>query len=86
MKRNLVFTVLLLSCLSFAPSEKLLKVEASLDTWNKHYIKLETIKKILDESNLPNQQVKYAVKSIDSLEMLIVAQLQKQMADTSKKK
>lgn len=66
--------------------DKPLSVQAPVQEWQKHINKLEVIRRIADESNLNNQEVKFITKTIDSLEMLIVPQLQRQLADTSKKK
>jgi len=80
----LLFAVTLFS---FTTQEvKTLTVQATTDEWQKHINKLEVIRQIADESNLNNQQVKFITRSIDSLEMLIIPQLRKQLADTIKKK
>lgn len=76
--------LLILLLFSFSP-EKKYTVEQTLPEWQKHLNKLETVKAIIDDSNLPNQQVKFIVKSIDSLQMVIVSQLRSQL-DTTKKK
>lgn len=84
MKKTLI-AITLLVALGFSPT-KSLKVEADLNEWNKHINKLEIIRAIADESNLSNQQVKFITKTIDSIEMFIVPQLRKQLADTINKK
>lgn len=72
---------------SFATSEeKNLSVQAPVSEWEKHINKLEVIRQIADNSNMGNQEVKFITKSIDSLEMLIVPQLRKQISDTTTKK
>jgi hypothetical protein len=84
MKKTIIalFAITLLS-FGVVAVKKEFTVKAELPEWQKHINKLETIRAIIDESNLPNQQVKFVVKSIDSLEMLIVPQLQKQLSDTT---
>lgn len=85
MKKTII-AILSIALLSFGLVVKNeLEVKADLATWQKHIQKLETIRAIVDESNLPNQQVKFVVKTIDSLEGLIIPQLQKQIVDTLKK-
>jgi hypothetical protein len=83
MKKLLCLSLFLFA---FAPADKTLKVEAPLSVWNKHVNKLEVIRKIADESNLSNQEVKFITRTIDSLEMLVLPQLQKQLVDTLKPK
>lgn len=83
--KKLLSAILLITVLGFS-IEKELTVKAPVAEWQKHINKLEVIRRIADESNLSNQEVKFITKSIDSLEILIVPQLQKQLADTVKKK
>lgn len=82
-----LFLLITATLLSFATSEeKNLSVQAPVSEWEKHINKLEVIRQIADNSNMGNQEVKFITKSIDSLEMLIVPQLRKQLSDTTKKK
>ena len=83
--KKIILTLLIVSSFSFADTNRL-KVEGSLTEWNKHYEKLRAIRQIVDNSNMNNQEVKFITKTIDSLEMFIVPQLQKQLADTTKKR
>lgn len=83
MKKTITF-LFVITLLSFS-IEKELSVKANVNEWQKHINKLEVVRQIADESNLSNQQVKFITKTIDSLELLIVPQLQKQI-DTTKKK
>lgn len=71
--------------LSFSIAKEL-EVKAPVKEWEKHINKLETIRGLANESNLPHQQVKFINLTIDSLEMLVIPQLQKQLSDTIKKK
>jgi hypothetical protein len=84
MKKLLIICTIAL--LSFTVIEKELTVKAPIEVWDKHFKKLEIIRQIADESNLPNQQVKFITRSIDSLEMLVVPQIRLQLADTTKQK
>jgi hypothetical protein len=69
--------------LSFA-GEKFFTVKFSEAQLNKHWQKLNTVKAIVEESNLPHQQVKFITQSIDSLQMDIAVQVQQQLKDTVK--
>lgn len=83
MKKTLTI-LLIVSLVAFAPDK--IKVEGSIADWNKHYNKLEMIRKIVDESNMSNPEVKFITRTIDSLEMFFVPQINKQLTDTTKKK
>jgi len=86
--KKVMILLFVATCFSFTTQErqKSLTVQATTEEWQKHINKLEVIRQIADESNLSNQQVKFITRSIDSLEMLIIPQLRKQLADTTKKK
>lgn len=85
--KKIAITLLAVILLSFGiAEEKSLSVKATLVEWQKHITKLETIRAVVDESNLPNQQVKFITRTIDSLELLIIPQLNKELTDTTKKK
>ncbi|MEO6610756.1 MAG: hypothetical protein ABIT05_01445 [Chitinophagaceae bacterium] len=81
----LIASVIVLGSFTGIAIEKSLTVQAPVSEWQKHINKLEVIRKIADESNMGNQEVKFITKTIDSLEMLIVPQLRSQI-DTTKKK
>ena len=84
MKKLLTIAVSIL-LLSFA-GEKYFTVKFSEAQLNKHWQKLNAIKNIAEESNLPHQTVKFITLSIDSLQMDIAGQVQAQLKDTLKKK
>ena len=84
MKKTILVLTTAFLILSFV-APKVLRVEGDINEWQKHINKLEIIRQIADESNMPNQTVKFITKSIDSLEMLIIPQLKNQI-DTTKKK
>jgi hypothetical protein len=66
MKKTL--TILsLLALMSFA-AERFIAVKFTEPQLNYHWRNLESIKKIVDESNLSHAQVKFILKSIDSLQ------------------
>ena len=71
---------------AFMAAEKEFTIKFSETEINKHWQKLEAIKQIVNESNLPHQQVVFIAKSIDSLQMSIASQVQKQISDSSKTK
>ena len=56
-----------LSLMSFA-AEKYIAVRFTEPQLNYHWRNLENVKKMVDESNLPHAQVKFIIKSIDSLQ------------------
>lgn len=66
--------------------QKALTVSASEKEWNYHFQNLNTIQQIVDNSDLPHQQVKFIHNSIDSLKQLAFPQLVRQLTDTTKKK
>ena len=67
MKKTFII-IALFALMSFAANEKFINVRFSDQQLNSHWKNLEAIKKIVDESNLPHAQVKFILKSIDSLE------------------
>ena len=67
MKKTFII-IALFGLMSFAANEKYINVRFSDQQLNSHWKNLEAIKKIVDESNLPHAQVKFILKSIDSLE------------------
>ena len=75
MKKLLIAALAL--CSFKTTDEKKLKVEMTLEQWAGHISRLNAIKKIADESNLPNQEVKFIVATIDSFEKVAIPQLNK---------
>ena len=69
---------------AFQP-EKKIKVELPVPVWEKHLYKQSVIRQIVDASDMPHQQAEFVKKSIDSLFMDAMPQLQAQV-DTTKKK
>jgi hypothetical protein len=80
-KTLLILSAILLSSFTYNVIEKEFTIKFSETEINKHWQKLEAIKQIVNESNLPHQQVVFIDKSIDSLQMTISAQIQKQIKD-----
>jgi hypothetical protein len=78
MKKLSIAILLTLTMISFAP-EKKLKVELPLNIWSKHLQKLEVVRGVIEETNLPHQQVTFVTRTIDSLEMDLYAQLTPQV-------
>jgi hypothetical protein len=66
MKKTLTILATL-ALMSFA-AEKYIAVRFSEPQLNYHWRNLENVKKMVDESNLPHAQVKFIIKSIDSLQ------------------
>ena len=85
MKKTITI-VAVIACFSFANAPKPLTVTGDVNEWSKHLQKLGIIRQIADQSDLPNQTVKFITKTIDSIEMFVVPQLNKQLSDTTKKK
>ncbi len=56
-----------IALMSFA-AERFIAVKFTEPQLNYHWRNLENVKKIVDESNLPHAQVKFIIKSIDSLQ------------------
>lgn len=84
--KKTILIVAVIAAFSFATAPKPLTVVGDLPEWNKHLNKLGTVRELVDRSNLPNQEVKFIIQTIDSLGAFIVPQLQKQLADTTKTK
>ncbi len=84
--KKIIISILLLFLFGFTDN-KPLEVKGDLPTWQKHINKLEIIRQIADNSDMSNQQVKFITKTIDSLELFIVPQIQSQLPkDTTQKK
>ncbi|UAJ14829.1 hypothetical protein [Aquirufa lenticrescens] len=66
MKKKLAILATL-ALMSFA-AEKYIAVRFTEPQLNYHWRNLENVKKMVDESNLPHAQVKFIIKSIDSLQ------------------
>lgn len=70
MKKKIFLAFLIVSCftlLAFA-TEKLYVFKFSEPQINYHWQNLEAIKVLMDQSNMPHNQVKQAVAAIDSLQ------------------
>ncbi len=74
-----------LALMSFA-AEKYIAVRFTEPQLNYHWKNLENVKKLVDESNLPHAQVKYILKSIDSLQNDIKSKARLDSASTSPSK
>jgi len=84
MKKTAI-AILAVSLMAFG-YQKSLTVSATENEWDYHFRNFNTIEKIVDESNLPHQQVKFIHNSLDSFRKLAFTQLFKQLSDTTKKK
>lgn len=85
MKKTIIIILAFVFTSAFIAKEKEFTIKFSESEINKHWQKLSAIKQIVQESNLPHQQVVFIEKSIDSLQMLIASQVQKQISDSTKK-
>lgn len=85
-KTLLILSAILLSSFTYNVIEKEFTLKFKEAELGKHFQKLSLIKQIVNESNLPHQQVVFIAKSIDSLQMSIASQVQKQISDSSKTK
>jgi hypothetical protein len=88
MKTTLAVLCFVLVLFAFRKEEpKKYNLSFDVQTLVKHTQKILAVRQIIDQSNLPNQQVKFSLASIDSLMMDISAQVGAQMAaDTINKK
>ena len=65
---------------------KPLTVTASEEQWAYHFKNFAQIKEIVNQRNLPHQQVVFVLNSLDSLQNFSYPQLLKQLLDTTKVK
>ena len=65
--KKLFALIAVLALMSFA-AERYIAVKFTEPQLNYHWKNLESVKKLVDESNLPHAQVKFILKSIDSLQ------------------
>jgi len=65
--RKVFIVIAALGLLSFA-AEKYITLKFSENQLGFHWKNMETIKKIVDESNIPHAQAKFIIASIDSLQ------------------
>lgn len=87
MKKTIIAASLILTTLfAFNEKQKDYVVTFPEAELNKQFNKLNLIKQIADESNLPHPHVKFVILTIDSLQMHIAAQVQKQVTKDSTKK
>jgi len=84
MKKIFLFIGLFIMTSFVANEEKILKVEWRQSEWEKHFNKLNQVRKYIDESNLPHNDVKFITGTIDSLLIGLSVQLSKQIKDSVK--
>lgn len=87
MKKTMIL-ITVLTMMSFTlqtNNDKLLKVELSQSRWTTHFQRLNDVKNYINSTNLPHQDVKNIVNSIDSLLIDLSAQLIPQI-DSAKRK
>ncbi len=65
--KKLFIAILVFGLMSFA-AEKYISIKLSENQISFHWKNMETIKKIVDESNIPHAQAKFIIASIDSLQ------------------
>ena len=66
-------------------AEKIYTLKFSEAALNNHFNNLNTIKAIIEKSNLPHQEVMFVTSSIDSLQRDIIKQVQTQAEPAIKK-
>ena len=66
-------------------AEKIYTLKFSEAALNSHFNNLNTIKAIIEKSNLPHQEVMFVASSIDSLQRDIIKQVQTQAEPAIKK-
>lgn len=74
-----IFFGITIMCLTAFTTEKVFTLKFSEVDINKHYDKLSLIRQIVDNSNLPHQDVVFVTKSIDSLQAEIINQVKGQV-------
>lgn len=84
MKKATFLTLALLGLLAFT-AEKKFRIELNERQANRMFNDLVNIQKIVDNSQLPHDQAKYIVSSIDSIKTDIGQQIAKQIDTTGKK-
>jgi hypothetical protein len=80
-KTLLILSAILLSSFTYNVIEKEFTLKFKEAELGKHFQKLSLIKQIVNASDLPHQSVVFVTNSIDSLQMTISAQIQKQIKD-----
>ena len=86
MKKTILALVVIASLAFGYQYSKPLTVTATEEQWSYHFKNMAQIKDILNQSNLPHQQVVFVLNSLDSLQNLAYPQLFKQLTDTAKSK
>ena len=66
-------------------AEKYYSLKFSETQLNKHFKNLNSIRQIIEKSNLPHQEVVFIATSIDSLQKNIILQVKNQDAASPKK-
>jgi hypothetical protein len=84
MKKTISLAVLMIALLAFT-AEKKFRVDLTEKQASRMFNDLANIQKIVDNSPLPHDQVKYIVSSIDSIRADMLPQISKQIDSTSKK-
>jgi len=77
--------LLLILLISSFTVRKVLTLSFSEEALNSHFQRLNTIKAMVDKSNLPHQEVMYITNSIDSLQREILMQVKPQLSPELKK-
>ena len=86
MKKTILALVVIASLAFGYQYSKPLTVTATEEQWSFHFKNMAQIKDIVNQSNLPHQQVLFVLNSLDSLQNLAYPQLFKQLTDTAKSK
>lgn len=86
MKKTILALVVIASLAFGYQYGKPLTVTATEEQWSYHFKNMAQIKDIVNQSNLPHQQVVFVLNSLDSLQNLAYPQLFKQLTDTTKSK
>jgi len=86
MKKTILALVVIASLAFGYQYSKPLTVTATEEQWSYHFKNMAQIKDIVNQSNLPHQQVVFVLNSLDSLQNLAYPQLFKQLTDTAKSK
>lgn len=84
-KIGVIAVAIIFTTLTAFTADKYYNLKFSEEALNKHFQNLNTIKAIVDKSNLPHQEVLFITSSIDSLQKEMTSQVRGQIEPPVKK-
>ena len=84
--KRLLLAAALIGVFAFTTADKLFTIKFTEPELSRHWTRMNDVKNIVEQSNLPHQQAKYIMMTIDSLQIQMSSQIQKQLSDTTAKK